>query len=74
MDELAGSEPGETTLFTGDGVFDLVSSLGEKYRIPVTLHYLEGYSVEETSRLLGLSVSAVKMRLMRARDALKKLL
>ena len=74
LDEFAGDEPGEVTVFAGDGIFEVISSLDEKYRTPVTLHYLEGYSVEETASLLGLSVSAVKMRLMRARDTLKKIL
>lgn len=50
----------------------LVSSLPEKYRAAVTLHYLEGYKVEETASMLKISVSAVKMRLSRSRTWLKK--
>ncbi len=40
----------------------------------VVLHYLEGFSVEETASILKLSASAVKMRLSRARDLLRSAL
>ncbi len=49
----------------------IIEKLPLKYREVVILHYLEGYSVEETSTLLKSSASAVKMRLMRARDMIK---
>ena len=52
-------------------VLQAVDTLPEKYKDVVVLHYLEGFSVEETAAALGLSGSAVKMRLSRARDALK---
>ncbi|MBQ6824698.1 MAG: RNA polymerase subunit sigma, partial [Clostridia bacterium] len=38
----------------------------------VVLHYLEGFSVEETAAILRVGVSAVKMRLSRAREQLRK--
>lgn len=43
----------------------------EKYKTVIVLHYLEGFSVEEISKTLKLSVSAVKMRLLRGREILK---
>ena len=49
-------------------------TLPERLRLPVVLHYLEGFSVEETARCLRISVSAVKMRLTRGRQAIKALL
>lgn len=52
----------------------LVHSLPEKYRSVIILHYLEGYSVEETAKILSLTVSAVKMRLSRGRDYMKELI
>lgn len=52
-------------------VFNLVSSLSEKYKTVMVLHYLEGYGVKEISSMLYISVSAVKMRLSRGRDMLK---
>jgi RNA polymerase sigma-70 factor (ECF subfamily) len=48
-----------------------LASIPEKYRIAVTLHYLEGFSVEEIASILRIGVSAVKMRLSRGREALK---
>ena len=50
------------------------SSLPDKPHEVVVLHYLEGFSVEETARCLRISVSAVKMRLTRGRQAIKALL
>lgn len=58
----------------GAELFAALRSLPEKYRVTVMLHYLEGFSVEETARSLGVSVSAVKMRLSRGRQMLKNLL
>lgn len=55
-------------------IFYYLSQLPEKYREVITLHYLEDYSVEETSRLLGLSASGVKMRLSRGREQLKNIM
>ncbi len=51
-----------------------ISKLPEKYRAVITLHYLESFSIEEISSILGVSVSAVKMRLLRGRNALKNLM
>lgn len=45
-----------------------------KNRAAVILHYLEGYSVEETAKILKISASAVKMRLKRGREALYELI
>ena len=52
-------------------VADAVVRLPEKYKAPIHLHYYEGYSVAEISDILGLSQSAVKMRMKRGRDMLK---
>jgi serpin B len=48
-----------------------VNRLPEKYRLPVLLCYLEGISGEEAARRLCCSLSAVKMRLSRARELLR---
>lgn len=50
----------------------LILELPEKYKTPILLHYLEGFRVEEISHILHLTQSAVKMRLSRGRDLLKK--
>lgn len=52
-------------------ILSLVLSMPEVYRSAVHLHYYEGYSVEEIGKILGLSVSAVKMRLKRGREYLR---
>lgn len=54
--------------------FRIVHSLPEKYRAVIVLHYLEGYSVEETAKLLKLTVSAVKMRLSRGREQFRQIM
>lgn len=45
--------------------------LPERYKLPIHLHYYEGYSVAEVAQILKLSQSAVKMRLKRGRAMLK---
>ena len=55
-------------------ILSTLALLDESHRIAITLHHLEGFSVEETARILGVSVSAVKMRLSRGRQMLKKLI
>ena len=52
-------------------VTQAVLALEDTYKTPILLHYYEGYSVEECARILRISVSAVKMRLARAREKLK---
>lgn len=65
---LAGDDSKSEALLSLDTA---LASIPEKYRIAVTLHYLEGFSVEEISSILRIGVSAVKMRLSRGREALK---
>jgi len=53
-------------------MLDLLSRIDKKYRIPVYLYYYEGYMISEISSLLNVSQSAIKMRLSRAKEILKK--
>lgn len=46
-------------------------ALPAKWKTVLILHYFEGYSVKEIGKILGLSESAVKKRLQRAREALR---
>ena len=60
-----------------DGLHSLLQTLThipEKHRSAIVLHHLEGFPVEKTAQMLGISVSAAKMRLSRGREALKELL
>ena len=53
-------------------LYEAVSQLKPEIRICVTLYYLEGYSVRETAQLLEITESAVKKRLARAREMLRR--
>lgn len=48
--------------------------LPEKYRIPLMLYYLEGYSVKDAAQMLRLPQGTVKTRLSRGRSMLKDIL
>lgn len=52
-------------------VFEEITKMKEKYRIPFVLHYVEGYTTAEIAKMLYLSESAVKTQLFRARNQLK---
>lgn len=54
-----------------NSVAQTLSTLPDKYKTVLILHYLEGFSVNELADILKLSVSAVKMRLTRAREQFK---
>lgn len=57
--------------------YDLLSavrSLPDKYSAVIHLHYYEGYSLKEISKLLGLPVATVGTRLTRGREKLRQLL
>lgn len=53
-------------------MFETLNKLNKKYLIPIYLYYYEGYSIEEIAKLLKISKSAIKMRLSRAKEILKK--
>ncbi len=48
--------------------------LPEKYRLPLVLHHLEGYPLEDVARALGITRSLAMSRLHQARRALRELL
>ena len=55
-------------------LWEAVGRLPEKLRIPIHLHYGEGYSTGEIAALLGVPAATVRTRLHRARGKLKELL
>ena len=65
--------PGEDEEIYKEDTVELleISNLSYKYKSVITLYYIENYSIEETAKILDLSVSAVKMRLKRGREKLK---
>lgn len=52
-------------------LFLAIMELPEKYRIVLSLHYLEGYTLREIAEFLHIGISAVSMRLHRAKNILK---
>ena len=49
----------------------LVDDLPEKLRLPFVLYHIEGYSIKEAAAMLSTTASAVKNRVLRARNMLK---
>lgn len=58
----------------GIEVWEAVNRLPEKLRIPVHLHYGEGFSTEEIAVMTGVPTATVRTRLHRAREKLRDLL
>lgn len=52
---------------------EVLSVLDEKYRIILTLFYVEGYHIKEIAKILKIPRSTVATRLQRGRDRLAKL-
>ncbi len=50
---------------------DALKALPEKLRLPLSLHYLEGFSVEEIAHTLRIPAGTVKSRLHQARNQLR---
>ncbi len=55
-------------------VFYALEALPEQDRTVILLHDLEGYAIKEVAAMLGIGLSAAKMRLSRARERLKKIM
>lgn len=72
FEEYMGSREAEET-----GVpelYEAMMKLPEKIRVTVELYYIEGYSVEETGRILEIPGGTVKSRLSEGRKKLKTFL
>ena len=53
-------------------LLEALMALPRKQRVALELHYIEGYSVAETARILRLPEGTVKWRLKRGRELLKQ--
>ena len=53
-------------------LYEAIYRLPEEMRLSVTLYYMEGYSVREIAAMMEASESAVKNRLARARQKLRR--
>ncbi len=49
----------------------MLEALPDRQRIPIVLHYLEGFSLEEIARVQQISIGMVKYRMHQARKALR---
>lgn len=54
------------------GILDALMEIPEKHRIVMTLHYVDGYKVNEIAKMLNKSESAIKMRLSKGRSLLEE--
>ena len=66
--EIASEDPGDTEIIRS------LSLLPEKYGNVLFLYYVEGYDVRSIGKIVGCGESAVKMRLSRGRDRMRKIL
>ncbi|MDR0839174.1 MAG: RNA polymerase sigma factor [Oscillospiraceae bacterium] len=67
LDELPAPPPGADV-----GLHDSLLSLPDKLRLPMVLHYIEGYKVEEIAKMLGVPQGTVKSRLYAARREMRE--
>ncbi len=51
---------------------ELIMSLPARYKIVLTLFYVEGYKSKEIAEIIGISEDAVRKRLQKGRELLKK--
>lgn len=51
---------------------EAILALDEKYRIPIVLYYFHDLKYEEIAEILAISLSTVKVRLLRAKEQLKQ--
>ena len=52
-------------------VFEAILALPVKYKIVMTLYYVEGYKVNEISQITGVTPEAIRKRLQKGRELLK---
>ena len=61
----------ETAQDAQPNLYRLFTALHEKYRLPMVLHYVEGYSLQDVAKMLRMPVGTLKSRLHRGRLLLK---
>jgi len=55
------------------GILEALTCVPEKYRLVLTLYYIEEYPIEDIAKVIGRTPSAVKMRLQKGRKLLGEL-
>jgi len=66
------SQSTEGSVIVREDVRQALDALSLKYRAPLVLFTVEGYSTKEIAEMLGISVSATKVRLHRAREMFRQ--
>ena len=51
---------------------EMLAVLRKEYRLVVTLYYSQGFQTKEIAKILGITDSAVRSRLSRAREQLER--
>lgn len=54
-----------------DSILEALFMLPDKYKMPIYLHYIEGYSIKEISGITHCTQNAVKKQLQRGREVLR---
>lgn len=54
------------------GILEALMQIPEKYRLVLTLYYVDEYKIEEIAEIINRTASAVKMRLKKGRELLRK--
>lgn len=55
-------------------VVEALVKLDKRFRLPLVLHHIEGYTTREVAQILRVPEGTIKGRLVRGRDLLKKIL
>ncbi len=71
IDELEPEAVGSTDAESRE-ILEEIAMLPQKWKSVLLLHYIEGYSLKEISEILDVSENAVKKRMQRAKDALRR--
>lgn len=53
-------------------ILEALMAVPERFRLVLTLHYVEGYTTAEIAKMIGRTPSAVKMRLQKGRKLLEE--
>ena len=70
--DAAVEQPSPTPPDTG--LWEALKALPEKYRLPIVLHHVDGYDLNQVAAMLHLPVQTVRGRLFYARKKLRDLL
>jgi RNA polymerase sigma factor (sigma-70 family) len=71
-DRIAAEDEDADRQMDGRRVLELLGSLEESYRAPLTLFYLQQHSYKEIARILDLPIGTVMSRISRAKELLRK--